>query len=199
MAEKPKLLRIVTDMRSKGLSDNEIRNNLSQMSLSDDEVDEVMEIAEKDVYAKFKGEMSQFIQKRIKDNRDMIDSMVEDKLEEEMGDIEDQVYSRAETKMGEFARKMNEKIDNLSLSTKKIREENVKLRKKKNKRHTNNRILHNRQPESHHTASSRRIQKNIRNLNRQSPHIHKSQYRTKPDGSNQSNKTQAKHRRLPRP
>lgn len=130
MAEKPKLLRIVTDMRSKGLSDDEIESNLSQMGLSDEEVEEVMEIAEKDVYAKFKGEMSQFIQKRIKDNRDMIDSMVEDKLEEEMEEVEDQVYSRAEKKMGGFAKKMNEKIDNLSLSTKKVREENVELRKK---------------------------------------------------------------------
>lgn len=130
MPDKPKLLKIVNDMQSKGLSEDEIRSNLREMGLSDDEVEKVMEIAEKDIYAKFKGEMSQFVEKRIKDNEDLIGDIVERKLGEEKEKIKEEVSSETEEELGDLAGKMNEKIDNLSLKTSKLRDENLEIKKR---------------------------------------------------------------------
>ncbi|MCK4327564.1 MAG: hypothetical protein KAW41_03740 [Candidatus Diapherotrites archaeon] len=127
MAEKPKILQIVADMRAEGFSDDKIVDNLRQLGLTDDQVKRIMQVADKDVYSKFKREMNTFIAERIQKSQDIIDSMVAKALEKKMESVKKDMLAGSETRFGEFAKTVNEKSTDMTLAVKKMREENLRL------------------------------------------------------------------------
>lgn len=127
MAEKPKILQIVADMRAEGFSDDKIIENLRQLGLSDDQIKKIMQVADKDVYSKFKREMNTFIIDRIQKSQDLIGDMVDKSIDKKMGSIKKDMLSESQKSFGEFAKTVNEKTADMSLAVKKVREENLKL------------------------------------------------------------------------
>lgn len=127
MAEKPKILQIVSDMRAEGFSDDKIIENLRQLGLTDDQVKKIMEVAGKDIYSQFKREMNDFVIERIKKSGDIINELVDTSLEKKMDSVKKDALSESEKSFGEFAKTVNEKTSDMSLAVKKLREENLKL------------------------------------------------------------------------
>ena len=127
MAEKPKILQIVTDMRAEGFSDDKIIENLRQLGLTDDQIKTIMDVADKDVYSKFKREMNEFVTERIQKSQDLIGDMVAAALSSRMGDVKKEMLSESEKSFGEFAKTVNEKTADMALAVKKVREENLQL------------------------------------------------------------------------
>ena len=127
MAEKPKILQIVADMRAEGFTDDKIIDNLRQLGITDDQIKKIMQVADKDVYSKFKREMNQFIIDRIQKSEGLIGDMVDKQLEKNMGSIKKEMLSESEKSFGEFAKTVNEKTSDMALAVKKTREENLNL------------------------------------------------------------------------
>jgi len=127
MAEKPKILQIVADMRAEGFSDEKIIDNLQQLGLSNDQIKRIMEIADKDVYSRFKREMNDFVISRIQKSQDIIGGMVNKALDRKMKTIKKEMLSDSQRSFGEFAKTVNEKTADMALAVKKVREENLKL------------------------------------------------------------------------
>lgn len=127
MAEKPKILQIVADMRAEGLTDEKIIDNLRQLGLQDDQIKKIMEVADKDVYSKFKREMNEFITDRIKKSQDLINELVAAAVQQQMTIIKKEMLSDTEKSFGEFAKTVNQKTSDMALAVKKVREENLQI------------------------------------------------------------------------
>ena len=124
---QPKILKIVLDMRADGLSDKEIIENLRQLGLTDEQIKKIMELADQDVYSKFKREMSKFVEDKIAKSTDLINKMVDQAIEKRLDTIKKEITSDTERMIGQFAKAVNEKSNDMALAVKKIREENLKL------------------------------------------------------------------------
>ncbi|MCD6414428.1 MAG: hypothetical protein J7L23_02250 [Candidatus Diapherotrites archaeon] len=129
MPEKPKILEAVSEMIAQGLSDEEIIENLRSVGLSDDQIKKIMEAANKDVYARFKRDMGKFLEERLKKNAPMIEKIVDDYLERKRDDIKKDLSRESQEIVGELAKEVNEKTRDMELTVKKIREENLQMRK----------------------------------------------------------------------
>ncbi len=127
MAEKPKILQIVSDMRAEGFSDEKIIGNLQQLGLTDDQIKRIMEVADRDVYSKFKREMNSFVIERIQKSQGLINEMVDKSVDKKMDSIKKEMLSESQKAFGEFAKRVNEKTADMALAVKKVREENLKL------------------------------------------------------------------------
>ncbi|MBN3036890.1 MAG: hypothetical protein JW834_00415 [Candidatus Diapherotrites archaeon] len=127
MPEKPKILQIVTDMRVEGMSDDDIVKNLKQLGLSDDQIKKIMKVADQDIYSKFKREMAQFIEERIKKSAGIIESLVDPAVDKRLEKIKKEVMEDAQQVTGDFAKTVNEKTNDMAIAVKKVREENKKL------------------------------------------------------------------------
>ncbi len=127
MAEKPKILQIVADMRADGFSDDKIVDNLQQLGLQDDQIKKIMEVADKDVYSKFKREMNTFVVDKIKKSTDLINEMVATSLSNQVGGLKKELLTDSEKSFGDFAKTVNQKTSDMALAVKKVREENLKI------------------------------------------------------------------------
>ncbi|MCD4739902.1 hypothetical protein K8R43_01770 [archaeon] len=129
MGEKPRILQAVSEMMAQGLSDDEIVQNLRAVGLSNDQIRKVMEVAKKDSYTVFKRDMAQFFDQRIKSNTNVIDRMVEESLARKKQDNRNDLSDEVQDLVGDFAKEVNEKSHDMELTVKKLREENMKMRK----------------------------------------------------------------------
>lgn len=127
VAAKPKILQVVSDMRAEGMSDEQIVTNLRQLGLTEDQVKQIMGVADQDIYSKFKREMVFFVDDRIKKGQGAIDEMVGKSVEGKLEVIKAAVTSDTENVVGEFAKTVNQKVSDMGLAVKKVREENLKI------------------------------------------------------------------------
>jgi hypothetical protein len=127
MPEKPKILQVVLDMRSEGFSDSQIIDNLRQLGLSDDQIKSIMDLADKDVYSKFKREMGEFVTKKLAGSQEVITGMVDEAVARRLESIKKDVTGETERIVGDFAKTVNEKTSDMALAMKKVREENLRL------------------------------------------------------------------------
>ncbi len=127
MAAKPKILQVVADMRAEGMSDDQIIGNLRQLGLTDDQVKQIMKVADQDIYSKFKREMANFVQEKIKKSQQLINDMVDKSIESKLDVIKGSVTADTENTVGEFAKTVNQKVADMGLAVKKVREENLRI------------------------------------------------------------------------
>lgn len=129
MPERPKILEAVSEMIAQGLSDDEIIANLRAVGLTDDQIKKIMEAANKDVYARFKRDMGKFLEERLKQNMPLIQRMVDEYLEKKKEEIKNELARESQEIAGELAKEINEKTRDMELTVKKIREENLQMKK----------------------------------------------------------------------
>lgn len=129
MPERPKILEAVSEMIAQGLSDEEVIANLRAVGLTDDQIKKIMEAANKDVYARFKRDMGKFLEERLKQNMPLIQKMVDEYMEKKKEEIKNELARESQEIAGELAKEINEKTRDMELTVKKIREENLQMKK----------------------------------------------------------------------
>jgi uncharacterized membrane protein (Fun14 family) len=128
LAEKPRILKAVSEMIAQGYTDDQIVENLRSVGLSDDQIKKVMQAAQKEGYPQFKREMGSFVEEKLKSNRSLIDQMVRESLEKRKEEIKKELGSETQEIVGDLAKQVNEKTRDMEMAVKKVREENLKLK-----------------------------------------------------------------------
>lgn len=129
MPHKPKILQAVSEMMAQGLSDQQIIDNLRAVGLSDDQIKKVMQVAGRDVYSRFKREMASFVDTRIKSNDELIGQMVDRSLAGKKDELRGELSDEVQEVIGDLAKEVNSKARDMDMTVKKIREENLEMRK----------------------------------------------------------------------
>ncbi len=125
---KPKLLEIIAEMRSQGMTDEQIVENLRQLGLGDDQINQIMEVANRDVYSRLKGEVVQIVNNQIEKSPAM-KKVVREEIKKNLDFIKSEVSKDIDAKMGDLARAVNEKTKKVDALGEAIRKENLGLGK----------------------------------------------------------------------
>ena len=125
---KPKILEIISEMRAQGMTDKEITANLKQLGLNDDQITEIMTIANQDTYSKIRGELARDFKKMLLNNKDVVVSIIKNNSEELMKAMKKDALSEFDNKLGELAKVVNDKTQEVNAIGTQIRKENLELK-----------------------------------------------------------------------